>query len=142
MEKTKSIILGSFILYIIDNLMDPKDKTKGTVIQLRQKLAAKTISPDHKKAAELSNRVWADTINAFKDNKYRLHIGDSIEYLIYEDNSFVKVFGQDILDLAFKVAIKITESNIDKEVIKESREICSVLIDLTRKYSFEYCKGK
>jgi hypothetical protein len=139
MQKSKSVILGSFILYILDNLIETKDKSKGSVIRLKQKLNAKIRHRDNTPLVSLSNDVWSDTIAVYKDNNYRLHISDAIEFLVYEDSSFAKVFGEEILDLTFKAVIKITESNTPKEVIQESREICKTLIDLTRKYSFEYC---
>jgi hypothetical protein len=112
------------------------------VIKLKQKLIAQTRKSVNIPLVNLSNDVWQETVDTYKNERYRLHTSDAIEYLIYEDSSFAKVFGEDILDLAFKATVKITEPDVPKEIIKESREICKTLIDLTRKYSFEYCKDK
>jgi 5'-deoxynucleotidase YfbR-like HD superfamily hydrolase len=101
-----------------------------------------TISPEHKEQAALSNKIWTETIEKYKEGSHRIYIADAIEMLIHDENSFINVFGQDILDISFRATIKLSESNIDKEIIKESRDICKTLIDLTRKYSFEYCKDK
>jgi hemerythrin len=136
--KNKVIIYSSFILYMLDNLLIEQDQKKGSVIRLRQTLAAKTVSPKHKQIAELSNKVWADTIEKHKDKRTRIIVGDLIEMLVFtEEDAFIEMYGPNIMHLVGTVAVKIVDSGASKEVIKESREVAKTLIDLTRKYIFD-----
>jgi len=157
-KDVKAKIYGSFILFMIDNLLDDNDKKKGVVIKFRQQLAkvvipknqfvivrdSKNVDQKRIDIANLSNKIWSKTIAAYKDSeKAEIVLGDFIEMLVLdEQKDFETVFGSEIIDLSFKVSLKISPENVDPKRIKMSREITKTLIDFTRKESYEYCKGK
>jgi hypothetical protein len=128
---------------MLENLLDKKDQTKGSVIRLRQTLAAKAVSPDHKVLADMSNEVWKETVQNFKERRMRLVVGEAIETLIFsEEKAFKAMYGDHIIPICGYATIKIVDSGISSEIIKESREVTAMLMKLTQKYTFEYCKEK
>jgi hypothetical protein len=121
-QEAKSIIIASFMLYLIDSVLDPKDKTNATTIRLKQLLRTKTSIAQNKAYVEMSNQAWADTIEDLKDGNYRIAIFDAIEYLAFDNEEILtKMFGPNIITYASAFALKQTKGGIDKEILEESR---------------------
>jgi hypothetical protein len=102
-------------------------------------LGAKTINNEYMPAKELSNKIWHDTIQEFKDKHMRIVVGDLIENLIFnEEKAFTAFYGPQIIDITGYATVKMVDPGISSEIIKESREVTKKLIDLTRKYVYDY----
>jgi len=140
-ETAKVIVYSSFMLYMLDNLLDAQEKAKGSTIRLKQVLRAKTVSEDHLEVAELSNKVWSQTIEKHKEENRKLLLGDFFDMvLLEEEKAFTKMYGDDIVQLIYRFALNMTEEGTPKEIVEDSRIVTKTLINLTRKHVFEYCK--
>lgn len=127
-EEAKAIITGSYILYLIDSLLDKSEHSNGTTIQLKQKLLAKTKKANVKKLIDMSNVAWFDTIEEFKDRKMHLVIFDAVESLAFSESKVMEMmFGKDILDVVSRFAMKQSRDGVDNDILLESREITQAL---------------
>ena len=143
-SKSKAIIIGSFCLYLI-NLASMRDQTKGSVIRLKQKLFAQTRKPVNLHLVKLSNDAWQIVVDKYENQTMRIMLADATEMLVLDEEKAMKeVYGDDIVDLAYRASTKIQQDDSDAEpgIIKESREITEALIDASRKVVFDYLKEK
>ena len=137
-EEAKAIITASFILYLIDSLLDDKERFRGTTIRLKQLLLSKTRQAQHYKYVEMSNKVWTNVVEQYKENKYHVVIFDAVESLAFaEEEIMVKMFGEHFLTVVGNFTLKITYDGVDKELLRESREICKALKKSLSKVTFD-----
>jgi hypothetical protein len=140
---SKVIIYSSFILYLIDTFLPKEDRIKGSVIRFKQRLRRKVSARQYLPLKDISNDIWRDTINKYKDKNMRIVVGDVIEELIFkEEKAFVSVYGPIVISEGAQAVYKITDSGINSDIISESREVSKTLIDLTRKAIFERNKNE
>lgn len=138
--KAQAIITASYILYLIDALLDKSQRTKLSTIRLKQALQKKTRDAQNKDYVKLSDKAWEMTIEQFKDRQppIRIAIFDVVEMLTFEvEKPMVEMFGNHILELSSKFALKQTYDGVDKEILLESREVTKALIDNMRKVIYD-----
>ena len=137
-SKAKAIIAGSYILYLIDFLLDKEGRNKGTTIRLKQALKKRTTDAANREYVDWSNEAWQMTIDQFKDKNMRLAIFDAVEMIGFlEEEAMKDMFGNNILDLISRFSYKHTYSGVSKEVLAESREVTKALIDNMIKVIFD-----
>ena len=137
-QKAKAIILGSYILYMIDSLLDKSEHFNLTTIRLRQALQAKTKVSSVQRYIEMSNEAWATTIEEFKDENATIAIFDAVETLAFHNEEEMKmVFGNHILDHVGRFSLKQTRDGVSKEILMSSRRICKALKDNMGKVIFK-----
>jgi len=141
-EKAKSIIVGSFILYLINSLLDETEQNNATTIRLFQLLRSKTSQAQNKAYIELSNKAWSMTIKDFSGKDYRIAIFDAVESLAFaEQDVCTKMYGSNFLPYSTSFCYKQTSDETSKDVLKESREVTKTLIKNIQKVVFDN-KGK
>ena len=120
--RDKAILVSSMLLYILDNHLSPEDKTKGSVINMKQQLLGKLRSTKRLDLVKKSNEIWQKTIDEHKHK--RIYVSDFIESILMENYYFlVEEYGKQQMYRFVTAAQKLLEVGIDKEVLKESREI-------------------
>jgi len=137
-ETAKAIILGSFILYLVDALLDRSEQQNGTTIRLKQAIRAKTRDASYLPFISMSNKAWFDVVEEFKDKNMHLVIFDAVEFLAF-DNEVVmtKMFSKKFLNLVSAFSLKQTRDGVDNELLKESRVITTALKKSLEKVVFQ-----
>ena len=137
-EKARAIITGSYILFLIDGLLDNSEKTKGSTIMLKQRLLSKTRKAQNMDYVVISNEAWANLIELYKDKRVSVVIFDAVEHLAFnEEEAMIKMFGQDFFDILWRFVSKQTPDKIEKEILKESREVVDVLTEQMKKLVYD-----
>ena len=137
-ETAKAIILGSFILYIVDALLDKSEQSKATTIRLKQAIRAKTRDSCYLPFVSMSNKAWFNVVEEFKDKKIHLVIFDAVEFLAFDNDVIVtKMFGKNFLTIVSAFSLKQTRDGVDNELLKESRVITTALKKSLEKVVFE-----
>jgi hypothetical protein len=135
-QEAKAIIIGSFILYLIDYLLDKSQKNKGSVIRLKQAIVKKTRARKGKYIPfiKMSDEAWKETVEMYKDKSYRIAIFDIVEFLAFDNEEIMeKMYGNQFLLLVSNFSLKQTFDGIEPEVLKESREVAQILKKNTEK---------
>ena len=135
-QEAKAIIIGSFILYLIDYLLDKSQKSKATTIRLKQSIMKKTRAKGNKYLpyVKMSDEAWKETVEHFKDKNYRIAIFDAVEFLAFDNEEIMtKMYGDDFLRLVSAFSLKQTFDGIEPGVLKESREVTRMLKKNTEK---------
>lgn len=103
--RLRAIMVGSYILYLIGHL-DQIDKTKGSVINLRQLLFSK-VSKEDRSLSKLADIAWNEVASEMpKNNVYS--IGVAIESLYFAFEKELKgYFGENISDIITRATIKL-----------------------------------
>ena len=90
-HKTRAIIASSYMLFLLGHL-DNKDKVKGSVALLRQKLFSK-VSKEDKELAKIANIAWD---NVSSNVEYAISISVSVESIFFEfENELSQYLGND-----------------------------------------------
>jgi len=123
----------SMLLFMLNLVPNKKIHTYSTVIKLKQKLN-KFVTKQSKKvrlvAVNITNEAWTETLQQFADDA-KLLPADFIDMLTLDKKQiFIDTFGETILDDIFKVVIKISDENIQKNTIKESRTILNTFLNI------------
>jgi len=139
--EAQAIIYGSYILYMIDALLDPRDKVKASTIRLKQAILAETRKSKYFKYVKLSNTAWSNIVARLKDDNYHIAIFDAVEQLALDNTkTMTAVYGPSILNLAANFALKQTPDKISSDILKESRFVTDTLIKETQKVVYDYLK--
>ncbi len=134
----KSVIIGTFIVYVIKELLDKTQHSNGSTILLLQCLRAKLANPIYMKYVQASNDVWINVVNRFKDDNYSIVIFDIVEFLYYdEEEAMTLMYGKKLGDLVARFSLKQTMDGIDNDKLRQSRIVSKALIDETRKVLFD-----
>ena len=143
-EKAKAIILGSYILYMIDSLLDEDQQKNLTTIRLKQYLQAKTRVANVTKYIMMSNKAWDLTIQEFADEPgAKIVIFDAVETLAFHNERAMElVFGSKILDHVSRFSLRQTMDGVPRETLLCSRRICKSLKDNMSKVIFDNNKGE
>ena len=137
-ETAKSILLGSFLVYAIDSLLDKSQRFNGTTINLKQMLLAKTRKAQHTAYVEMSNKAWYSVVDKYKDENYRIYLFDLVEYLGFEEERIMtEMYGDKFIEYISAFSLKHTFDGTDSNILKESRVVSQALIDATRKVVFD-----
>jgi hypothetical protein len=137
-EKARAIITGSYILFLIDGLLDNANKTKGSTIMLKQRLLSKTRKVQNLKYIELSNEAWNLLLKKFEGSKVSLIIFDAVETLAFNEEKIMKkMYGDDIFNLLWRFITKQTPDDVDLKVLAESREITNELTKIMKKLVYD-----
>jgi len=137
-QEAKAIILGSFVMYLINALLDKQEQFNGTTVRLKQILVAKTRVANYEHYIVMSNTAWSNVIEQFKDENYHILIHDAVESLVFDnDNIMVAMFGKNIIPYASAFSIKQTRDGSDKQILKESRIITDALKKSVEKVVFD-----
>lgn len=126
--EARAIITASYILYLIDGLLDKSEHNLLTTIRLKQLLRSKTSRAQNKYYIELSNIAWQRVVDTFKDKKYSIAIFDAVESLAFnEEENMTAMFGTNFIPTACSFALKQTRDGVPKEVLLQSREVTDAL---------------
>jgi len=138
-QRARGIITGSFILYLIDSILDKNQQNNLTTIRLKQYLQAKTRVANVSKYILMSNKAWNLTIQEFKDEiGIKIVIFDTVEMLAFDNEEAMELtFGSKILDHVSRFSLKQDRGGIERDVLLGSRRICKSLKDNMSKVIFE-----
>jgi len=139
--KARAIITASYILYFMNMMMDGKVSGKGSFIAFKQLLLSETRASAHLAYVMLSNRAWANVVNKYANDNYRMDIEDAIEFIaVNEMDAMTEMFGNKFEDTMYRMLAKLDFDHTDKTILAESRMIVNALTDETKKLVFEYEK--
>jgi len=137
-QEAKSIILGSYILYLIDSLLDKNERSNATTIRLKQLLFSKTHKAQNAKYVKLSNKAWSMVIEQFKDKHMRLVIFDMVERLAFDNEKVMTdMFGVNLIPYVGQFSLKQTRDGVDNAILKESRIVSDALKKACEKVIFD-----
>lgn len=137
-QEAIAIITGSYILYLINGLLDKSEQTHLTTIRLKQRLMAQTRKVKNRAYVEMSNVAWQSVIDKFKDRHMRLAIFDAVESLAFDQmDLMIEMYGSNIIDYVASFALKQTRDGVDRDILKESREITDALKKAVQKVVFD-----
>lgn len=138
-EKIRAIIYGSFIAYAIDSLLVKEDKSKGSVIRLKQAVISKIVKQEYVDYIKLSNKVWNNTVNFYADKNFKIIVPEFIETLGFHEEKIMKEFyGNNFLDLVGNFSLKLSQENSDRKILLETREFTDGIIKNAKKDILEY----
>jgi len=107
-QKT-AIIISSFIVMFIDLFLKKEHKSRGSTINLRQKILSKIKNEEYNHLQPLENKIWQNIVDKYKDKEATIVVFDAVEFLAYETEQEMKtIYNQDFFNL------------IDRFVLKES----------------------
>jgi hypothetical protein len=137
-EYARGVITGSFVLYFIDYLLDRSEKSKGSVIMLKQRILSKNKKVKNIPIIKTADKAWNELVEHFKDRKMHVYIWDAVERMVEnEEEAFIKVYGKDSIALVNSFVMKTTPDDYDKQALKESREVTDTLKDILKKVVFD-----
>jgi len=139
-QKAQAIIVSSYMLYIIDGLMNDKGKTFGSTINLKQKLHTQTRQAQNIDYVMLSNQAWQMTVDKYKDKNYRLMIAHAVECFYFDNQEVLDLmYGPDLVNLVWRFTCKQFEgAEYETEVIPETNIITKDLTESMRKVIFDH----
>ena len=138
----KSVITGSYILYLIDGLLTTSDKNLGSTIRLKQSINAKVKGKQYNDYVALSNNAWATVVDMYKDDNLRLAIFQAVETLYYNKFDIMQdFFGESTSATIDRFVMKQTKDGADSSIIKETNMICDSLTKAMDKEIYDYLKG-
>jgi len=143
-HEAQAIIYGSFVLYFIDALLSTSEKVKGSTIRLKQALMKHTRKREYLPYVVLSNDVWDAVLQKYKNKNMHVAIFDAVESLIFANEKIMQeMYGEQILQYSANFSLKQTpDKSIDKQILKESREIVKALKEETQRVVYNYLKEK
>ncbi len=139
-QKAQSIIIGSYMLYMIDGLMDQRGKTFGSTINLKQKLHSQTRNAQNLEYVMLSNKAWQMTVDKFKDKNYRIMIAQAVEGLYFNNEEVLELmYGKELVNLVWRFTCKqFKDVTYEKEIIPETNIVVKDLTESMRKVIFDH----
>ena len=142
-QKAQAIIISSYMLYLIDALLDKKARSFGSTINLKQKLFSQTRNAQNLDYVKLSNEAWMMTVDKYKDENYRIMIGNAIERFYFDNEECLSlVYGKHLVDLVWRFTCKqLDDKNIESDIIKETNIVTKDLTESMRKVIFDYFKN-
>jgi hypothetical protein len=140
--EARAIITGSFVLYLIDSLVDGnKAQTHKDVKKVRKALLAQASKPQFLPYVKLSNQAWQKVVDQYKDKNYRVIIFDAVEHLVLgEEQAMEEMFGDGFVDDAMMFCMAFSDQDIPNDGLGESREICKELTKILKQLVFEHLK--
>ena len=137
-----TVILGSHILYLIDSLLDDKNKKKASTIRLKQMIFKAIADKKYTEYSELSNKSWTLTVKEFEDKNMRMAVAQAVESLaFYAEDDMKAMYGNEFITVVDRFVQK-NNGTLDRYVIKETNTISKSLISSARKVVFDYMKEK
>jgi len=134
----KGVITSSYILYLIDYLLDKSDRMNGSTIRLKQMLFGRTKVPDAKIYIDMSNTAWQSVVKEYEDANMRLVLAHAVEQLFFkEEEAMVAMYGQSINDIVCRFVDKHMRNDIDSALIRETNLICMSLNKALKKAVFD-----
>ena len=134
----KAICTSSYILYLIDFLLDKKDTFNGSTVRLKSLLLRRTKVPKVKPYVDMSNEAWTSVVEEYKDRNMRLVLAHAVEQLFFkEEEAMVALYGQSINDVVVRFTTKHMHDGTESELIKETNEICKSLNKAMKKAVFD-----
>ena len=142
-QKAQGIIISSYMLYLIDALLDKKARSFGSTINLKQKLFSQTRNAQNLDYVKLSNQAWAMTVDKYENENYRIMIGHAIERFYFDNEQVLDLmYGPGLVDLVWRFTCKqLGDDKIDHQIIKETNIVMKDLTESMRKVVFEYFKN-
>jgi hypothetical protein len=139
-QKAQAIIVSSYILYMVDGLMDQRGKSFGSTINLKQKLHTQTRKAQNLDYIKLSNQAWQMTVDKYKDKNYRIMIAHAVEGFYFNNQEVLDLmYGQELVNLVWRFTCKQFEgAEYEKEVIPETNIITKDLTESMRKVIFDH----
>ena len=138
-QEAVGVILGGFVLYLIDTLLTQSSKTRGSTIRLVQTLRAVNSSTKYIPYGKLGNEAWTNTILFIGDDN-TVVISDAVEFLMYEQSDIItELYGPNILSIVNNFMIK-QHQEVDKDTVVKSRVVVKTMIKEIQKSVFKYFK--
>ena len=101
-------------------------------------VAEKWFNKDIEHQDVLSKGNLETIIDKFKDRNMRLAIFDAVESLAFDQiELMIEMYGSNIIDYVASFALKQTRDGVDKDILKESREITDALKKAVQKVVFD-----
>jgi hypothetical protein len=142
-EEAKAVITASYILYMINVLLDPADKMNVSTIRLNSLLQSKTRVAKFNDYVILSNSAWAIAVDKFKEDNLHVVIFQAVETLWFNNiDVMVKMFGQHSTDVVLRFVTKQhSNGNVDNKYIAETNLVIDELTKQSDKVIFDFQKG-
>lgn len=139
-QKAQGIIISSYILYMIDGLMDQRGKTFGSTINLKQKLHTQTRKAQNLDYVKLSNKAWQMTVDKYKDKNYRIMIAQAVESFYFNNETVLELmYGKELVNLVWRFTCKqFKDVTYEKEIIPETNIVVKDLTESMRKVIFDH----
>ena len=138
----RSIITGSFILFLVNSLVEGnRSQTIKEVKALRKMLLEQTSKAQYLEYVKMSNLAWQETVDMFKEQNYRMVIFDAVEFLSFgEEEAMTEMFGEDFMEVSGEFSFRFSDDNIPNDGLAESREICKILTKTLKRIVFDQVK--
>ncbi len=137
-EEAKAIIVGSFVLYLIDALLDKSEQNHLSTIRLRQCIRAKTSRTENHAYVKMSNDAWIATVAKYEENSMHIAIFDAVETLVFDHEKIMTdMFGSNIMMYTNGFTQKQTRDGVPREILLQSREVSKALKKSLEKVVFD-----
>lgn len=138
-EQARAIITSSYLLNLINYMLESKKSKKLSVIRFVQLLKSKTSQAQFLPYVAISDKAWRNTVNKYAEKRYSLEIEDALEFLaLNEKEALVKMYGNNFETLLYRMLAKLEFDHPPKEIIAQSREIVNELTAQTKKIVYDY----
>jgi len=141
-REAKAVIYSSFVIFSIDTLLTREDRTKGSVIKLRQNIAKELMQKRFEPLISLSNKIWIELFETFSNKNMKIVVSDFIEFIVLENSDiFTEFYSKNFVDNAWNASFKVSQEGVSKEILASSREVTNELFKIAGKKIYDYCKG-
>jgi len=137
-QKATAIITGSYIMYLIDSLLDKSEHFHLTTIRLKQSISAQTRKAQNRNFVILSNKAWSSVVDVYKDKNMHIAIFDAVESLAFDQlDLMTEMFGSNFINYVNGFTQKQTRDGVSREILLQSREVTSALKKAVQKVCFD-----
>jgi len=132
-KQLKRVLYSTYILFILDDMVSKKYKTKGSYIKAKQLTTSmndndivNVLGTEYKELQELTNRLWKDSVSfKEKDESLMLAAGELIECLALDTED---IFNQKEIDIFLAASTKLHNEAVPKQAIEDTRLVAKNLI--------------
>ena len=142
-REAAAVIIGSYVTFMIDTMLDKGDRTNGSTVKLLQHIKKHISDKKYLPYREWSNDAWFRMVDQLKDKNLKMTVAQAVENLVFDrEDVMTEFYGSQILDLAGNFSVKHTIDNLQKDIVMDTNLITKTLLNEMSKVIYERMKDE
>ena len=140
--EARSVLVSSFIAYLIDDLQNNRKKPRGTSKEVLSMVKKHIQQDKYNDLVKVSDGVWIDAVDKVRDLNLKIAPFQLVETLWFNS---IKELEEVYNDIGTSIVCRYAEHHthdISEDVIKDTNMFADVLSKATEKSVYEYLRGQ